>query len=421
VPRPRDEHPVVLLMTRFAVPALILVFYATAAMRFEYTPESTFATLVALDGAPVTSLWSALLAVASLLRLDTWLTAKIFSMVFCCFALLFTYLVAHEVLGDRLLALCAVLALSMQAWLVQLAPSGSGVSFALVLSLAAMFFLLRNDYLVASVAAGLTTLVSWQGIMLLPTLLFDAYINSIQKGRSIKVALSIMLVYGGVLLPWVLYAVYAGAPLLPDEIGLSDVPTILPHLSFEMVFLVGVMFVGVAVLALRERQLLRIHTAPVLWIAVASFTHHVMFTVTLPLIIVYALFSTQHIIWSLRRSPLAQIGGILLTALLLAYNQFVALPVTTSLIEEASATTAGLKSAALWLRTHTPEDAAINVPSGHNRLIEFYAARRIGNVDARFLITADRQVSGFEVVFDPLEENPTLLAGAIPYKVWKRK
>jgi len=91
------------------------------------------------------------------------------------------------------------------------------------------------------------------------------------------------------------------------------------------------------------------------------------------------------------------------------------------LIEEASATTAGLKSAALWLRTHTPEDAAINVPSGHNRLIEFYAARRIGNVDARFLITADRQVSGFEVVFDPLEENPTLLAGAIPYKVWKRK
>jgi len=99
----------------------------------------------------------------------------------------------------------------------------------------------------------------------------------------------------------VLYTVYAGAALLPDEIGRSDVPTLLPHLSFEMVFLVGVMFVGVAVLALRERQLLRIHTAPVLWIAVASFTHHVMFTVTLPLIIVYAIFSTQHIIWSLRR------------------------------------------------------------------------------------------------------------------------
>lgn len=421
MPRPPDEHPVVLLLTRFAVPALILLFYVTAALRFEYTPESTFATLVALDASPVSSVWSALLALASMLNIDPWLAAKVFSMVSCCFALLFSYLIAHEVVGDRLLALCVVLVLSMQAWLIQLAPSGSGVGFALLLTLASVFFLLRNDYLVASIIAGLATLVSWQNIVLLPVLLLDAYINSVQKSRSAKVALSILLVFASVLLPWVLYALYTGAAVLPDEVGRSDVPTFLPHLSFEMVILVGVMFVGVAMLASRERQLLRLHTAPLLWIAIASFTHHVMFALTLPLIVVYAFFAVQHVMMSFGKARLAQVGGVLLTALLLAYNQFVLLPATTSLIDEASTTSAGLKSAALWLRTNAQEDESISVPAEHNRLVEFYAARPIATSGARFLISADRQVSGFEVVFDPVEENPALLAASARYKVWRRK
>lgn len=419
--RPLDDHPFILLLTRFSVPALILIFYVTAALRFAYTPESTFAALVALQGSPVSSLWSALLTLASLLTIDPWLAAKVFSMVSCCFALLFSYLIAREVLGERLLALCVVLALSMQAWLVQLAPSGSGVSVALLLTLAALFFLLRNDYLVASVVGGVAALVSWQNILLLPIVVFDAYINSVQRSRSAKVALSIMLVFASVLLPWILYALYSGMVLVPDEVGRSDVPTFLPHLSFEMVFLVGVLFVGVAMLASRERQVLRVHTAPLLWIAVASFMHRVMFALTLPMIVVYAFFSVQHVIMSLGKERLVQVGGIVLTALLLAYNQLVVLPATTALMEEVSTTSAGLKSAALWLRTNAREDEAISVPAEHNSLIEFYVARPVTDTDARFLITADRQVAGFEVVFDPVEENPALLAATARYKVWRRK
>jgi hypothetical protein len=342
-------------------------------------------------------------------------------MVSCCFALLFSYLVAHEVVSDRLLALCVVLALSMQAWLIQLAPSGSGVSCALLLTLAAVFFLLRNDYLVASIMAGLATLVSWQNVLLLPVLLLDAYINSIQKTRSAKLALSIMLVFVSVLLPWLLFALYAGVGVVPDEVGRSDVPTFLPHLSFEMVILAGVMFVGVAMLASRERQLLRLHTAPLLWIAISSFTHRVMFALALPMIVIYAFFSVQHVMMSFGKARLAQVGGVLLTALLLAYNQFVLLPATTSLIDEAATTSAGLKSAALWLRTNAQENESISVPAEHNWLVEFYAARPIAASGTRFLISADQQVNGFEMVFDPVEENPALLAASARFKVWRRK
>ncbi len=419
--RPRDDHPFILLLTRFSVPALLLIFYVTAALRFEYTPESTFAALVALEGSPVSSLWSALLALASLLAIDPWLAAKVFSMVFCCFALLFSYLIAHEVLDDRLLALCVVLALSMQAWLIQLAPSGSGVGFALLLTLAAIFFLLRNDYLVATVVGGVATLVSWQNIVLLPILLFDAYINSVQRSRAAKLAISIVLVFASVLLPWLLYALYSGAIVLPNEVGRSDVPAFLPHLSFALVLLVGIMFVGVTMLASRERHVLRLHTAPLLWIAVASFMHRVMFALTLPMIVVYAFFSVQHVMLSFGKARLVQVGGIVLTALLLAYNQFVVLPATTALMDDASTTSAGLKSAALWLRMNAQENETISVPAEHNCLIEFYAARPITDTGARFLITTDRQVTGFELVFDPVDEDPALLAAPAQYKVWRRK
>lgn len=418
--RDDKEHPFVVLLTRFAVPALILVFYVTAALHFEYTPESTYASLLALDD--VSSLWEALIVLASFVHIDVLLAAKVFSMLFCCVALLFSYLIAYEVLGDRLLALSALLALSTQAWLVQVAPSGSGVGFFLVLTLAAMFFLMRNDYLLATIVAGVATLVSWQSIFLLPVMMLDAYINSVDKARSTKLIPSILLVFVAVLLPWVLYAIYAHRPFLPNEMGGGDVPTLFPELSFEMVLLVGVMFVGVAVLAMRERELLRTHTAPLLWIAAASFTHHRVFALALPLIIVYAFFSAQHVVRSFARTvSLAHIAGVVLTALILAYNQFVLLPVTTRWMEESRSVAAEVKTAALWVKANARAEETVNAPEGFMSLVAFYAARRVDVTNAQFLISDKRDVAGFEMVFDPVQEQPEFLLDAVRYKVWRRK
>ncbi|MER3522679.1 MAG: hypothetical protein C4326_01075 [Ignavibacteria bacterium] len=418
--RDEREHPFVVLLTRFAAPALILVFYVTAALHFEYTPEGTYASLVALDD--LSSLGGTLITLASFVHLDVLLAAKVFSMLFCCIALLFSYLIAYEVLGDRLLALSALLALSTQAWLVQVAPSGSGVGFFLVLILAAIFFLLRNDYLLATIVAGVATLVSWQSIFLLPVMVLDAYINSVDKARSMKLIPSILLVFVAVLQPWVLYAIYARRPFLPNEMGSADVPTLFPHLSFEMVLLVGVMFVGVALLAMRERELLRTHTAPLLWIAAASFTHHRLFALTLPLIIVYAFFSVQHIMRSFARAVLpAHIAGVVFTALVLAYNQFVLLPVTTRTLEESRAVAAELKTAALWVKANARAEETVNAPEGFMSLVTFYAARRVGVPNAHFLISDQADVAGFEMVFDPVQEQPEFLLDAVRYKVWRRK
>lgn len=417
----RDEHPIVLVLTRFAVPGLILLFYVTAVLRFEYTPETTFGILVAMAGEPVSSLWSAFLRLVSALGLEVLLAAKVFSMVFCSFAILFTYLIAFEVLTDRLAALCATLVVSMQAWLLQLAPSGSGAGAVLLLTLAAVFFLLRNDYLLAAIMAGLATLTSWQNVMLLPILVFDAYVNSRDRTRSMKVMDSIVLVFFSVVLPWVLYCLYSGKPIVPNEVGVTGVPTLFPQLSFLMVMLVGVMFVGVVVLASRERQLLRTHTALLLWIALAAFTHHVMFALVLPLVVVYAFFSLQHALSVFRRGMLAPVATIVLTAAILAYNQLVMFPATAREMDAVAALSAEVKSAALWLRSNTAEQEAVNAPDGYADVVAFYSARRVGDADARFLVTAQTSVDGFELVFDPVEHNPALLTGSMRYKVWRRR
>lgn len=417
----KNEHPFVVLLPRVAVPGLILLFYVTAVLRFDYTPDSTFTHLLEMRQAQVTSLWSALLGLASLLGLDTLLTAKIFSLAFSSFAILFTYLIAQEILEDRLAALSATLVVSMQAWLLQLGPSGSGAGAVLLLTLAAIFFLLRNDYLLAAIAAGLATLVSWQNVLLLPVLLLDVYVNSREPSHARKVMIGVLLVYVSVLLPWGLYMLYAARLVIPNEVALTSVPTVLPHLSLLMVLLVGLLFVGVALLASRERQLLRTHTALLLWIAVASFTHQVMFAISLPLVVVYGFFSIQHILLAFRRWSLSQMAYVLLAALILAYNQVVVLPATTKVMDDVAATSAELKSAALWLRNNTPEQETISVPDGYSPVVEFYSARPLGDAGARFLVTTQHDVLGYEVVFDPVEENPSLLTGSVRYKVWKRK
>ncbi|MEK7671729.1 MAG: hypothetical protein AAB344_05875, partial [Bacteroidota bacterium] len=350
-PNISEEHPFVRHLVRYGVPALILIFYVTASLHFDYTPDSTFATLNALHSSHIDSLWTALLALATVFNIDVLLAAKVFSLLFACFGILISYLIANEVLNDHLLAFCVTISVSMQAWLIQLAPTGSGLSLALFLSLVTIFFLLRNEYIIAGIFAGLASLVAWQAAGLLFVMMLDAYINAVDKNRSVKMIASIALVFAGVVLPWILYSLYVGRLLVPTMEVLSIVPTFSLQVSFEILLLVGAMFVGIVLVLMRDKSALNTQIAILLWIAIASFSHHQMFALALPLIIIYIFFSVQRLSQAFGKRNLSYIVAVLLATLILAYNQMLALPAAENSMNSAVAQMDEMKAIAMWLTT----------------------------------------------------------------------
>src|SRR5512134_1625178 len=114
-PGVRDVQPsFVSTITRYGLPFVIGIFYFTASLGFEFTDASTmrmasfvkfgFASPIA-DGYP-SPLWQFLLMMGEWFHLDPLLSSKVLSLVFSCLVVFVSYLVANEILRDRLIALC---------------------------------------------------------------------------------------------------------------------------------------------------------------------------------------------------------------------------------------------------------------------------------------------------------------------------
>ena len=43
-----DEHRLIRSLVRYGIPVLMLIFYVNASLRFDYTPDSTFLSLLSL-------------------------------------------------------------------------------------------------------------------------------------------------------------------------------------------------------------------------------------------------------------------------------------------------------------------------------------------------------------------------------------
>ncbi len=416
-----DDHPFFRYSARYGVPLLLVVFYVTASFHFAYTPDSTFGSLVHVRTTGVGSLWQLFLATSQLLQIDGILATKILSMLFTSISVLLGFLIAHEVLRERRLAFCAALTFSMQAWMLQLAPSGSGLSLALVLGLLSIFFLLRNEYIIAAIATALASLVVWQAALLLVVLMLDASMNSKNPGRSHKLIATIAMIFGSGILPWVLYSFYVGAALIPNELVDGAIDLLSPQVLFELVLFVGLMFVAVVWMASRHRTALRMQSPLILWIVVASFAHRQMFVVTLPLIIVYAFFAIHTIIETFGKKNLGYLGVLVFTGLSLAYNQFVVWPATQRAMESTVIVTDEVRAVAMWVSVNVGQDDEIRAPSGHEGLVRLYAQRNLGGDAAGILISNLPSINGYDVTFDPLQGSTDAARGSSHYRVWRKR
>lgn len=415
-----DDSRLMKFFVRFGVPGLMLIFYISAAMYLEYSPDSTFTTVLRVENGDVRSLWDALLAAGSLFRIDLLLTTKVLSLLFSSCAILLTFLIANEILRDYLHAFCVTLCLSVESWLLQVAPSGSGTGFVLFLTLAAVFFLLRNDYLLASIFTGVASLVTWQASFLMIALLIDAGFNSVDKGRGRNVMGAMFLVFAATILPWLLYGLYTGNVHLPDELHWSDAPTVSLQMSFQVLLLSGLMFVGVVILAARHRQALRIHSSLLIWIGLASFSSRQLLLLVFPLVLAFCLLSARLVGEMFKRPVFGHWGVLIVTALIVAYSQFIVRPATTSAMDMTIAESFSMKTIGDWLHINTPEGAKVSFPSGSEGVLGYYS-KRVNAVGGNVAVSAQDSLQGYRVVFDPSMHETDLMFTSNRYKVWEKK
>ena len=440
-----EEHPLVFRVVRYGLPLVVALFYLTSSLAFDYTPDSAYTTLIAARSLATSTpgvthsdntssfspnpLWVFFVGLGGTLGLDVLLTAKVFSLFFTSVGILLVYLVAYELLRDRLIAFCAALATAMQSTLLQAAPSGTAHGIALALSLAAMFFLLRNEYLLATLLAGISTLVFWEGVVLFLVLVADVWMNSVNARRAAKVIASSACVYGAVLLPWGLYSIAVHGPVIPFLVPFGDF--VRGALDWTKLIVTGVLaFVGV-VLMVRKRGegqgLLRNQAAAFIWMmcafGICLVGNSDLWIVVVPLVIVFAFQGLQRIALSWNRPDVVYSAIVFLAGVLLALSQMTFTQTTRGAMAEGMEQSLQLIPVAYWIKAQVPPDATIQgVRPG---ILSYYAGREVGQYAMfesgqihapEYIVTDALRVEGYESVY-----KPGSAGGTYSYAVWRRR
>lgn len=428
-----DQQSFVIRVTRYGLPLVVGIFYLTASLGFSYTSDSTFQLACAAreagvsDGFP-SPLWQFLLVIGRTLGLDQLLTSKVLSMVFSCIVILVGYLIANEVLGDRLMAFCVSLVFGIQGWMLQLAPSGSALTLGILLTLAGLFFMLRNEYVVAPFMFGLCTLVAWQAVFLLIPLWIDIWNNSVNKRRAGKVVLGACIVYCSSLLPLVLYLWNSGKWGLPTMLRVAG----LPHMSVLAILVLGLLCIlGVAgfMLMMRSSEMrketLRTSGGVIAFLIVlllmASTGHSQGWLAAWPIIVVYAYSGFARVLSWLRKQQQLYSLSFVLTGLLVVHLQIEYQRENRPLMAAAVARNAELRILSEWLKINSPD--ASSVCAEHPGIVGYYAERAVDPLGDQeepgreWVVTSRQGVLGYDVAFKPAVSTE----GEQHYAVWRRK
>jgi hypothetical protein len=419
----QEQNPVILQVVRYGLPLVVAVFYCTAALSFHYTPDSTYVPLqwvrsgegVILPlhaGEGQNPLWMLLLKAGGVVRLDLLLTAKVFSLVFCCFSLLALYLVAVAVTRDRLLALCCALVAALDPLLLQAGPSGGGLGLGLSLSLTAMFFLLRGEDLPAALFAGLCSLVFWQAFLLFALILVDIGINRPAPGKSRWLIGAVSIVYGVVVAPWVLVALAYGRSPAPELVPFAEFPAVTWLRVLLLLLCAGLVVAGF----IFNRKSGKAEESPVrsgailwswvLWMAICGVVWGQDFWFLGALLIVVGAFDGLRRVVTVRSAiEPAYAFAFLLTGVFLFINQFTFIssvkPVMARVADEAQ----DLEYVAFWAKAHVPPAAKIQ--SEKTGLVGYITERSVDTLPdgagpvAEFVVSTRSYLPGYVEVYRP--------------------
>ncbi len=430
-------------LTRFGLPAIILVFYVTAATHFSYTPDDTYIYLQFAKnivhgngfafnaGEPtygITSpLWLFIISSGGWLSIDLYVVAKVFDLVLASFALLVLYVFAFEVIHDHWAALCATLSFSVNIWFLRWAGTGMETSFSILLLLLTIRYYLRNEYHLAVIFAGFLTLTRPEAWLLTLLMLIGVYLSSSDKRRARKMIAALVIIYAALLAPWLIYAYSTFGTIVPNTalakagmgFHLDDFTwtftDIAKTLAVSDGITIAVVLIGVFALARQGQSILvspgltgnpkeetpisnarwlESHFLPLAWLVglplLYVFTNANVISryllLVVPIIVVYAFAVLWRALAMWRRENLRFVLGLGLTAILMGQNQFV---FYSQVKPSIAAFTQGMQDCFIpigkWFKANTPEDAVIFAPD--IGALGYYSDRKI--CDAAGLISPE--------------------------------
>jgi hypothetical protein len=425
---------------------LVLVFYLTAVRNFDYTPDSTYATAQVaqnvehwntfagpaglVEGTSPSPLWVLFQAAGIRASIDGVLFAKVFGIFFCCAVLVFGYLTAFEVTDDRLLAFCASFVLATAAWLLFLAPTGSALPVALALTLGCFFFMLRNEYLLSSVLAGLTTLVLWEGVLLFVLVVADLMLNTVVPRRAYRVVGIGALVYAVVLTPWILYARVHGSPILPMLVPVGDVP-VSGSLTLVSTLLLAALAVGGIGISLRGTGgwiHVRTHAAPIVWTAM-MLTAGLLgswetFVLAAPLLIIGAFVGIQRGMRAVHRPRAIYSAAFGLAAAMLLISQITYLGTVKPALQESVEAARDLDAISAWIKVNVAD--SVRVASEHAGALGYRSGRAVEPLTksqiptSDLVITSRDELRGYVRLYVVSSDSEVTAAGS-RFSIWKKQ
>jgi hypothetical protein len=425
------------LLARFSVPALVLIFYATAALHFPYTPDGTYAsvrethTVLTTGTSPSSAtpgLPLVLLAAAGrALKLDPILVSKVFSLLSSSIALLLVYLLAVEVAGDRVFALCATVVITGQGWLLRWAASGSGMGLFFLLVVTALFFLQRNEYLLAVVCVAAASLMSWYAAGLMVGVVTDVLVNSRDRRRGIMVAFASTMVFLVMILPWVLYATWAGLPVVtgtqPLETGLGESAAVMASLTGAGVLALGLLLREPGSVSGRHPLL---QLSGLLWaagwsLAVGYVWDGEALSVAVVVLVILGFAGLARMLRRLSGDQSAYGPAILAAAGLLLVTQAEFLTVTRPAMDRTIADNDDLTSIAYWIRSGVPEGATL--AAERPGFLSYVLGREIPGPSRgerpEYMVSSADDLPGYEMVYRPAPELPSA-DEAKHFKIWRK-
>lgn len=429
----------------YGLPMVMLVFFVTASREFSYSPEETFNYLGHAEHlfedwvmpaetgrtreipAP---LWLLILNASRIVQVESLLWAKLTSLLCAALSVVLTFLITFEISRERTVAFCAALAMSMQSWLLLLAPSGSPDTVMLMFVLAALFMVLRNAYVGATILVTFAALISWVLGLFFVLIVADVLLNSVSRKRAAEQAVYIVLLFLTIVASWVMVAYLMDFSHVPR---LAEVDRFRMFTAAGLVVagLLGVIVVGAIVLALNESlgklEFMRKEWTPFSWLVVlllvSLFIGERYYLLMISVLVVYACAHVGRIVVRMTSRDFYALPAFLLAGILLAQSQVDFNTIGKAHVSQITEENEQMIQIAGWIQENVPADASISAE--RRATVEYLTGRRTEQSsstcsgETEFVVTRQR-MEGYKLLYRPADTAHPPFAGS-PYGVWKKQ
>ncbi len=386
---------------KYGISIVVGLFYGTAVLHFDYTPDDTYIylqyakNLVGGDGfsfnAGVPSygvtgpFWTLLIASGTKVGLDPYMVAKTLDLFFASVAIVLLYLLAFAIVRDKIYALIVAWIFSFDAWFLRLTCSGMESSLAVLLTLLTVWNSYRKEYAVATFVAAILSLVRPEGVLLFFVVLIDIFLNTRVRASAWKKIISSFALFSIIIIAWLLFAYVHFGTTVPNTLQAKSTQgfsfAVLWFTLFSMLKIIGATqivlvlaaIVGLIVVVRKEGWLkIKEDAFPLLWVIALPLFYIVMnvqvvsryLLPTTPFLVLYGVWGIKQLELSFVLSPhRALIVLVAITGLSLAANQYV---YRAKVVPHTQNFTLGmnecLKPIGYWLRSNAKEGATVLAP-----------------------------------------------------------